>query len=231
MRFRIARIWRRGIPLRYCIAALVVVAVVVLTSLNLFNIYKNLGKSSRDLARQHFALLVDEIRTAVEFQVQPILSLVRGTSFFVRDTSLRSYQQARQTYRLSCIQALLSHQNILAINFGFHDGSFFSVTDLREAKLRQRYGAPDNAAFGIWAIAPGEDGELLEWWEFLAADKGSISLRTAPVQYDPRKPSTSALSLMWQTMCRIRCGATRPVCVRYCSTCSTMPSSSPPWAA
>ncbi|MBQ3060038.1 MAG: response regulator [Desulfovibrio sp.] len=185
----IYRMWRHGIPLRFCIAALVVVTVIILTALIQFGTHRSVAKISQDLAEQHFALLIHDIRGDIELRINPILHMLQGTSHFVRDSSLRSYKMARQTYRLSCIQALSAHRNILALNFGFHDGSFFSVVKLNSPEVRQRFGAPDNAMFVIWAIAPDESGELVEWWEFLAADKGSISLQNRPLSYDPRKRS------------------------------------------
>ena len=189
MRYRLAKLWRRGIPLRYCIAALVASAVIVLTGMNLYLLHRQLSESAAELAQQHFELVAHDIHTDTSLSIGPVLSVVQGTSLFVRDTSLRSYQQARQTYRLSSIQALISLPHILAVNLGFHDGSFFSALDLANPTLRKNLDAPENAAFALWAIAPDETGELMEWMEFLAADKGSILLRSGPVGYDPRTRS------------------------------------------
>ena len=129
---------------------------------------------------------MQNIRSDVELNILPVLHMVQGTVPFVRDDGLKGFNEARQEYLLSCIQALSSHRNILALNFGYQDGSFFSVTALRDADVRRRYNAPKTAAFAVWAVAPDTQGILREWWEFLTENAVSLSVRTVPRRYDPR---------------------------------------------
>lgn len=181
-----ARRWRHGVPLQLCIAALVVGTIVVVTSLNFFNTRRIGATAAADLAARHFSLVMQNIRSDVELNILPVLHMVQGTVPFVHEAGLKNFDDARNRYLLGCIQTLSSHKNILALNFGYQDGSFFSVTALRDNTVRQRYNAPEAATFALWAVAPDAKGTVREWWEFLAEDAASLSVRAMPPRYDPR---------------------------------------------
>ncbi len=49
-------------------------------------------------------------------------------------------------------QALRDNPKLASIYLGYEDGDFFMVRPLRSEMLKQRFNAPDNAAYQVWAI-------------------------------------------------------------------------------
>lgn len=125
----------------------------------------------------------------VEHQTNHILQIVQGMRKFIKEESLYQYPEIRPTYFFGCIQILFSNPNVLALNFGFHDGTFFSISSLQNTEIRNHFNAPEDSTYCIWAVTTNEDGELVEWWEYLDAGLNPISIQKKSVSYDPRSRS------------------------------------------
>ncbi|VXC67902.1 HD-GYP domain, c-di-GMP phosphodiesterase class II (Or its inactivated variant) [Pseudomonas sp. 8Z] len=85
------------------------------------------------------------------------------------------------------VQALRDNPKLASIYLGYEDGDFFMVRPLRDNALKQRFDAPDKAAFQVWAIERSSIGTASNYLFY----DGSLNLlsrrQILTEHYDPRK--------------------------------------------
>ncbi|WP_417703507.1 HD domain-containing phosphohydrolase [Pseudomonas sp.] len=85
------------------------------------------------------------------------------------------------------VQALRDNPKLASIYLGYEDGDFFMVRPLRSDMLKQRFDAPDKAAYQVWAIdrsSAGTDSDYL----FYDGSLNQLSRRQKLSEpYDPRQ--------------------------------------------
>ncbi|MDG9757213.1 HAMP domain-containing protein [Pseudomonas sediminis] len=85
------------------------------------------------------------------------------------------------------VQALRDNPKLASIHLGYEDGDFFMVRPLRSEMLKQRFDAPDKAAYQVWAIdrsSVGTDSDYL----FYDGSLNPLSRRqNLSEPYDPRQ--------------------------------------------
>ena len=85
------------------------------------------------------------------------------------------------------VQALRDNPKLASIYLGYEDGDFFMVRPLRSDMLKQRFDAPDKAAYQVWAIdrsSVGTDSDYL----FYDGSLNPLSRRqNLSEPYDPRQ--------------------------------------------
>ena len=84
-------------------------------------------------------------------------------------------------------QALRDNPKLASIYLGYEDGDFFMVRPLRSDMLKQRFNAPDTAAYQVWAIDRGSAGTDSDYLFY----DGSLNLlsrrQNLSEPYDPRQ--------------------------------------------
>lgn len=180
------RLWRGGVPLYLLIAVLILGVVTLDTALQLFVVKRESHKAAYLAASDNFTQASYSVVTDVRQALLPVDMLAEFASSQIEEGGLPSLYYAMNTYLRSSLQALYSRKNVLAVNYGFTDGTFFSVTAISTERVRRQYQAPSEALFAVWAVAPNNLGEMREWWMFLDASSNVILERDYSVQYDPR---------------------------------------------
>lgn len=85
------------------------------------------------------------------------------------------------------VQALRDNPKLASIYLGYEDGDFFMVRPLRSDMLKQRFAAPDKAAYQVWAIERSSIGTASDYLFY----DGSLNLlsrrQNLSERYDPRE--------------------------------------------
>lgn len=85
------------------------------------------------------------------------------------------------------VQALRDNPKLASIYLGYEDGDFFMVRPLRSDMLKQRFNAPDKAAYQVWAIDRGSAGTDSDYL-FYDGSLNQLSRRQKLSEpYDPRQ--------------------------------------------
>ena len=85
------------------------------------------------------------------------------------------------------VQALRDNPKLASIYLGYEDGDFFMVRPLRSDMLKQRFDAPDKAAYQVWAIDRSSVGTESDYL-FYDGSLNQISRRQKLSEpYDPRQ--------------------------------------------
>ncbi|WP_061238113.1 HD domain-containing phosphohydrolase [Ectopseudomonas composti] len=85
------------------------------------------------------------------------------------------------------VQALRDNPKLASIYLGYEDGDFFMVRPLRSDMLKQRFDAPDKAAYQVWAIDRSSAGIESDYL-FYDGSLNQISRRQKLSEpYDPRQ--------------------------------------------
>lgn len=180
------RLGREGMPLYLLIAGFVVGIVALNTALQLLAIKRELREASYLSASSNFTQASYSIMSDVQLAMAPVLALTEASSLQISARKLSSLAGAKDRYLRSSLQALYSRKNILAVNYGFADGTFFSVSSMATEQVRRQFHAPNEASYAIWAVAPNDKGFMREWWVFLDSSFREILTRDVAVSYDPR---------------------------------------------
>lgn len=184
----IHKLTKRGIPVGCCITALLIFLVLVLTLLHLVTAQHEGKRIATSVADQIFALTSSNVGLGIENQIVPVTSSIEAAADFSHGQGVSSIDDTKQKNLLAFVRMLQVHENILAVNHGYSDGSFFSVTAMRTDSVRQQYGAPQGTAYVIWAVVltPEIPDSNEEYWEYLDADLRMLSTEHRPGSYDPR---------------------------------------------
>jgi len=85
------------------------------------------------------------------------------------------------------VQALRDNPKLASIYLGYEDGDFFMVRPLRSDMLKQRFNAPDKAAYQVWAIDRSSAGTNSDYL-FYDGSLNQLSRRQKLSEpYDPRR--------------------------------------------
>lgn len=183
----IHKLIKRGIPVGYCITLLLVGLMVTLTCLHVFTTQREGKLFAANVADKIFSITFSNIELGIKNEIAPVLSGISISADLSQGQTVANIQEAKQYILPAFINMLQAYENILAVNNGYHDGSFFSVTAIRTDPVRQRYGAPEGTAYAIWAVVPDSTAaNLVEYWEYLNAEQQSLAIVTKPNAYDPR---------------------------------------------
>ena len=182
---------RRGIPLALCIILIVVGTVTLMSVLNLLYIYNASDDVSENYASESFEMISRAAKIEINDNIDPIIATLRTISIFphVREPGSLRWERAKENFLRSALQTLNAHPNILAVNYGYADGSFFSVTALRDNAVRQAYKAPQAAVYALWGVGRNGDEDIKEFWEFLDGTFQSLHSFHQHPSYDPRERS------------------------------------------
>ncbi|TNF11347.1 MAG: hypothetical protein EP327_08960, partial [Pseudomonadales bacterium] len=84
-------------------------------------------------------------------------------------------------------QALRDNPKLASLYLGYEDGDFFMVRPLRSDALKQRFDAPDKAAYQVWSIDRSATGTASDYL-FYDGSLNPLSRRqNLKESYDPRK--------------------------------------------
>lgn len=183
----IANIRKKGIPLPLCIIALVLGAVAFMVLLNISHVrYESVLLGER-YAIESFRMLAKSSQREIRTKIDPILAVasVAIHSPPLPEDVLRG-EVINRAHLKTFIQPLTAHTDTLAINYGYVDGTFLSVTALRDAYVRARYDAPDAATFVLWCVTRSPLGDLQEIWIYFNTDLEELARKQVPHNYDPR---------------------------------------------
>ena len=131
----------------------------------------------------------DKIIERIKLLYDPMFAIVSVASLMPDFTSPAIKTNAEA--KASLLRALRTYPQILSLYVGFDNGDFFMVTHIvgREAPgLRQKLGAPPDAAFAVESIGLDASGQRMERWSFLAEDGSTIGSREpVAATFDPRE--------------------------------------------
>ena len=181
------RFFRRGVPLYICISLLVAVAVTLLTTLTLWNLHTESRKASRETADTMFSMISRAVNANLLKEVQPVSTLVDMASALNVGSTVGDFNEFSKEVDPFFIHILNANHNLLALNYGFSDGTFYSITAMRTDTVRVNYKAPPEALYAIWSVTGGTGGTLREeTWVYLDPNLRVVSERKEPGSYDPR---------------------------------------------
>lgn len=179
--------WDRGVPLSVYIIAIVAGPIILMLTLNMWNIYQESQSLGQKNASNIFNILAINAQREIGNELYPILAIARTAARFPPNhKDFIDNKELWDTFIRNAIQTLESMPNSLAFNYGYEDGCFLSVTALRDEYLRSSYDAPTNAKYALWTVLHDDVGTYAESRIFLDI-KGKILLnRQVPHTYDPR---------------------------------------------
>lgn len=179
---------KRGLPVGLCIALLLVILVAALTLLHMLNTQREGNNTAAAAADHIFSLTFSKVELGITTEIMPVLSSISVAADFVQEQGVTNIQQATQQLLPASVNILKAQENTLAINYAYHDGTFFSVTAMRNDTVRQGYKASPACAYVIWSVIPDPEHpkNYLEYWEYLDTNLTSLSTRTKAQSYDPR---------------------------------------------
>lgn len=181
------RFWgRRGVPLYIMMTGLVLGVVLLTTALQLVNIRSESFVVAQRQASQSFSMVCADVRDDVRKSVDPVLDLIEASSRLYMRKELGTLEQTLDLYLQGSLLSLSTCTNIFAVNYGFTDGTFFSVSVLRSETVRKGFKAPEGALYAVWAVVR-DGGTLQEWWVYFDSQYEEVSRRKAPHTYDPRE--------------------------------------------
>ena len=184
-----SQLTRRGIPLYVCIILIVVGTVLLMSCFNIGYLYRASDRLGEKHAAESFTTVSRSAQREISDKIDPILAIARTISFVAqeREPGFLPWSWAQKNFLPSALQGLNAHHNILAVNYGYADGSFFSVTALRDPVVRRTYKAPERAVYALWGVARNNGGEVREMWTFLDSQYREIQNREENPAYDPRQ--------------------------------------------
>lgn len=182
---------KHGLPVGLCITLLLVILVATLTLLHMVNTQREGSNTAVTTADHIFSLTFDKVELGVTNEIVPVLSSIRVATDFVQEQGITTIQRATQRLLPASINILKTQENTLAINYAYQDGTFFSVTAMRNDTVRQGYKAQPDCAYVIWSVIPDPEQQdnYLEYWEYLDIHLNKLSSQTKPQTYDPRTRS------------------------------------------
>lgn len=177
-----------GISLSLCISILLISLVLLTTFLNVYNMRKESSEIALTAAERSFQLMAENINAQVQSYITPFIVLVDTVSTLENDIEFITHDRViEKTFNLM-VNFLRSNPNLLAVNQGYNDGTYFSVTAMRNEAVRQNYAAPLGTAFVVWTVRPNKlyHSGYKEYKTFFGEDLQIIETREAPSTYDAR---------------------------------------------
>lgn len=182
-------------PLYLLVAGLVFVITLFTTGLQVANIHSESQEMASRQASQSFDIVYNAVTSDVHASINPILGLVNSSSILFMNVGLGTFQSAKSIYLSSSLLTLASHENINAVNYGFTDGTFFSVSALRSRQARAGFKAPADALYVVWAVVRERNGELREWRVYLNEQYQELTSKNYAATYDPRQENWFKLAM------------------------------------
>src|SRR5690606_32296609 len=114
--------------------------------LGLFN-YHQTSQIILSSSKQLFGQMREEVESDLTHTYQPIRHLLGLLALNERNLSRDSYQ--RMSLLPMFAQALRDIPKLASLYLGYEDGDFFMVRPLRNARIKQIFDAPDQAAYQV----------------------------------------------------------------------------------
>ncbi len=175
----------RRLPLHVHISLLFTLLLLLTGgALGLFN-YQQTTRIILDSSAQLFERIESDVRQDLENTYLPIRQLL--SLLALHEASQGTNLQARMALLKPFAQALRDNPRLASLYLGYADGDFFMVRPLRDEALKQRFDAPDDAAFQVWSIDRDEAGGLESLYLFYDGSLNLLERRPrAQEDYDPR---------------------------------------------
>ena len=146
---------KRRFPLHVHISVMFTLLLLLTgTVLGIFN-YRQTTQIILSSSQKLFDRIEQDVRLDLQSTYEPIRHLL---------SLLAQYPQAQApdlTQRLALLkpfsQALRDNTNLASLYVGYPDGDFFMVRPLATQALKERFKAPDNAAYQVWSIERSPD--------------------------------------------------------------------------
>ncbi|MDX5373886.1 MAG: HD domain-containing protein [Pseudomonadaceae bacterium] len=152
--------------------------------LGLFN-YLQTTKVILSSSNQLFAQIREEVEADLRYTYQPIRHLLGLLVLNESNQAADGYQ--RMSLLPLFARALNDNPKLASLYLGYEDGDFFMVRPLRDARLKQIFDAPDNAAFQVWTIDRTGAARPISESQYFDAELNWISRRQSLKEtYDPR---------------------------------------------
>ena len=176
---------KRRFPLHLHISALFTLLLLCCgAALGLFH-YHQTTQVILSGSEQLFERLRERVEVDLQHTYQPIQNLLALLA--LNEHNLSGNGQQRLALLPLFAQALRNNPKLAALYLGYADGDFFMVRPLRNEPLRQILDAPAEAAYQVWSIDRGDNGELLSESQYFDAGLTRIDRRQNPDEtYDPR---------------------------------------------
>ncbi|ART48510.1 HD domain-containing phosphohydrolase [Acidovorax carolinensis] len=179
--------WRRTtVRFEVLIASVVVLAMLLLTALMAYQLSASARQAITTASSESAQRISQIISERVHRIVDPADATLRLLAF---DPVTTAPNLAARLRRLPVLTRLLNQNQLLsAVYVGYPDGQFLLVRPLRHADLREKLGAPQNAAFLLQSRAQEQGGAPLEGrWSFYDAQLQLLATSIRPeYSYDPR---------------------------------------------
>ncbi|MDP3844815.1 MAG: HD domain-containing phosphohydrolase [Pseudomonas sp.] len=174
----------RRFPLHMHISALFTLLLLATGMvLGVFN-YQQTSSIILSSSEKLFARISTEVQLDLDHTYTPIRQLL---SLLALDPSTRKAQpRERQALLAPFAQALSDNPKLAALYLGYPNGDFFMLRPLRSAAFRQRFEAPENAAFQLWTIEHN-DGAVQSSYQFFDQQLNLLRhIQRSGEDFDPR---------------------------------------------
>ncbi|UXY54558.1 HD domain-containing phosphohydrolase [Pseudomonas tohonis] len=133
-----------------------------------------------------FERISQDVETDLENTYRPIHRLLNLLALNPGTQRYAGYQRQELLLR-GFAQALRDNPKLASLYVGYDDGDFFMVRPLRTAELKQRFDAPEGAAYQLWSIERDNLNRARSESLYFDADLELISRRQElNERYDPR---------------------------------------------
>lgn len=181
-----SRYFQFGFPLYFSISLLVVGIVSVTAVLNILNVQQESSNAAWHIASKNFTLVADNVEARLQENIAPMFSLVDVVSSMgvgAQKGNIGNEDDVRFEF---FVRQLRENQNILALNQGYEDGSFFAAVAIRSDIVREAYAAPKGTAFVLWRVRIDAGGRRSEVMSYYTKKLQLIDEQSGPASYDPR---------------------------------------------
>ncbi len=182
-----ARTRDRRFPLHVHISVLFTL-LLLLTGvvLGLFN-YRQTTQIIFSSSAKLFERIRQDVQEDLENTYQPIRHLL--SLLALNDATQASDLESRLQLLPPMVQALRDNPKLASLYLGYADGDFFMVRPLRSDALKQRFDAPDQAAYQVWSIDRSDTGVAADYLFFDGSLNPLSRRQRLKESYDPRKRS------------------------------------------
>ncbi|MBM7060367.1 HAMP domain-containing protein [Pseudomonas sp. UL073] len=175
----------RGISLQVLIAISIMLSTLLLGAALAYQGYRGIQQTLVAAAGDSAQLLGKTINERARRLIDPAQSSIRLLTY---DDVAQADNLPQRLERLPLlVESLDANKMLSAVYVGYPNGEFMLVRRLRGAELKQRFAAPDMAAFLVQTITAGEGGAMLGEWRFF--DRQLTLLKAelkADYHFDPR---------------------------------------------
>ena len=177
----------RRFPLHVHISVLFTLLLLLTgTVLGLFN-YQQTTQIIFSSSAKLFDRIQHDVQQDLGHTYQPIRHLL--SLLALNEATQASDLQARLQLLNPLVQALRDNPKLASLYLGYADGDFFMVRPLRSDALKQRFDAPDKAAYQVWSIDRSDTGIAADYLFY----DGSLNLisrrQRLKEDFDPRSRS------------------------------------------